>query len=133
MKKEEANHYGQQREQTAARIKRMRECLGYTQEMVAERAKISVENYKKIEDDSNAMSISSLRGIQRALEVSFDYLLEGDVEPIEQLWQKINASETPVKLALLIRLIQFFARDGMTKKEILDCLEDNLQNHGAEQ
>ena len=40
--------------ETAQRIRTLRERMGYTQESAAELAGLSAENYKKIEEGSNA-------------------------------------------------------------------------------
>lgn len=110
------------REETAARIRRKRESLGLTQEKMAECAGLTLDNYKKIEDGTNAMSISSLRCVQKALDVSFDYLLEGSHDSFETLWKEINACDVRERTLLLLKMVAELSRTGFTEKEFREYL-----------
>lgn len=111
-----------QREETAARIRRKRESMGLTQEKMAENAGLSLDNYKKIEDGSNAMSITSLRCVQKALGVSFDYLLDGSQDSLDELWKEINACDVKEKIILLIKMVAEMSRTNFTEKEFREYL-----------
>ncbi len=114
--------------QTAERIRKSRERIGYTQEETAEKAGLTAENYKKIEEGNNAMSIDSLRKVQKALDVSFDYILDGRTEPGEKLWQQVNSSDFQVRMSVFARLLRQFSREAISKEEIADCIWEALSD-----
>ena len=92
--------------ETAQRIRAVRERMGYTQEGAAELAGLSVENYKKIEEGSNAMSIYSLRRIQEAFEVTFDYILLGATDEKADLWQHVNTTDFNTRIMIFAKLLK---------------------------
>lgn len=75
---------------------------------------------------TNAMSMASLRGVQEALDVSFDYLLDGEVEPSEKLWHQINASNNKIGMEILIKLIRKFSGEVFTESELKQNLAADI-------
>lgn len=96
----------QKQVETAERIRHLREQMGMTQEEMAERAGLKLDNYKKIESGENAMSMDSLRGVQSAFDVSFDYLLDGKQDDIEELWQKVNTYSKEECIEFMVKMIR---------------------------
>ncbi len=127
MRKEENGENRKQVLQTAARIKKLRERQGYTQEQIAEKSGLTAENYKKIEDGSNAMSITSLRKVQKVLDVSFDYILDGETEDREALWKKLNACDFHGRMMIFARLLRQFSEEDISKEEIAECVCEALE------
>ena len=113
-------------EETARRIKEYRERLNKTQQQMADSVKMKIENYKKIEDGSNAMSIRSLRKIQKALDVSFDYILEGEIEPSDDLWHKINACDNEECMKLLVKMIKKVSNVEFGEQELSDLAAEKI-------
>lgn len=93
---------------SAARLKKIREDLGYTQERFAEILGISLSGYIKIENGRNRVSENILRKLHENLNVSADYILFGVIEDDEILWDKVKKSTEADKMALLIRLLLYF-------------------------
>lgn len=60
------------------RIRYKRNHLGFTQEYVAEKLDISLRFYQMIERGEKSVSLETLTGLGRVLNVSVDYLLFGD-------------------------------------------------------
>jgi transcriptional regulator with XRE-family HTH domain len=67
------------------RIKMLREKAGLTQEDMAECFKISQSNYGRLEKDDERISVPRLKTIASILEVSTNFLLngEGDSKPLD--------------------------------------------------
>lgn len=60
------------------RIQCERNHLGFTREYVAEKLNISLRFYQMIERGEKSVSLETLIGLGRVLNVSVDYLLFGD-------------------------------------------------------
>lgn len=60
------------------RIRCKRNHLGFTREYVAEKLDISLRFYQMIERGEKSVSLETLIGLGRVLNVSVDYLLFGD-------------------------------------------------------
>lgn len=112
----------EQKQKTAARIRREREILGLTQDRMAEKLGLSADNYKKIEEGINGMSMQSLRSIRNALNVSYDYLLDGQQETLEQIARQVNALSRAEQMALLIRIVSNLSRTKFDEAAVLHCM-----------
>ena len=64
------------------RIRRVREALGMTREQVSEAAGISSQFLFYIETGRKSMSAKTIVNLAKALNVSTDYLLLGNIEPV---------------------------------------------------
>ncbi|MGN0602268.1 MAG: helix-turn-helix domain-containing protein [Oscillospiraceae bacterium] len=62
------------------RIKRQREALGFTQQVIYEKIDVSQNHYSRIENGRVGMSIEVLLQISEILNVSTDYILTGKFE-----------------------------------------------------
>ncbi len=100
-----------ERVETAGRIREVRLKAGLTQEKMAELLEISLSAYKKIESAENQISIDGLRKLEKELRASADYVLFGEQEGIESLWETLLNSEEYDKLRILIRLVNYFSRN----------------------
>lgn len=122
MEKYKKSQIEEQKQKTAARIRREREILGLTQDRMAEKLGLSADNYKKIEEGINGMSMQSLRSIRNALDVSYDYLLEGKQESLEQVARHANALSRAEQIALLIRIVSNLSRTTFDETAVLRCM-----------
>lgn len=122
MEKYNKSQINEQKQKTAARIRREREILGLTQDRMAEKLGLSADNYKKIEEGINGMSMQSLRSIRNALDVSYDYLLDGKQETLEEIARQVNALSRAEQMALLIRIVSNLSRTKFDEAAILHCM-----------
>ena len=104
-----------ERAETAGRIREVRLKAGLTQEKMAELLEISLSAYKKIESAENQISIDGLRKLEKELQASADYVLFGEQEGIEGIWETLLNSEEYDKLRILIRLVNYFSRKKSSK------------------
>lgn len=105
------NDTSDDRIQSAARLRSIRDEFGMTQEEFAEILGISVSAYKKLESGENQVSISSLKNLRARKNVSSDYILYGDEPDLDGVWTKIaNCSEMD-KFILFFRLFKHFTND----------------------
>lgn len=95
---------------TAARIRKIRETAGLTQEAFAEILGISLSGYKKIENAENQISLSGLRKLNRKLQVSTDYILLGEHEQPNIVWDQIMNCSDSDKMFLMIKLLFYFTK-----------------------
>lgn len=95
---------------SAARIRKIREEGGYTQEQFAEILEISLSGYKKIENAENQISLNGLRKLEKKLHISADYILFGANENFEAVWEKVQACTDANKMRLMITLMLYFSR-----------------------
>lgn len=71
--------------QIAQRISERRKKIGYTQEQLAEKADVTPQFVSYAESGKRAMRPENLMKIAKALNVSADYLLTGDIIDKDQL------------------------------------------------
>lgn len=95
---------------TAARIRQIRETAGLTQESFAEILGISLSGYKKIENAENQISLNGLRKLNRKLQVSTDYILLGENEHSNIVWDQIMNCSDSDKMFLMIKLLFYFTK-----------------------
>ncbi len=94
-----------------ARLRKMREDLGYTQEQFSQILGINISTYKKIETYNRRISLDNLMTLHEKLNVSVDYILFGDRTPQEQAWtEMLNCTETD-KVILFLRLFRYFTQN----------------------
>ena len=96
---------------SASRIRQIRERAGFTQEQFAEILGISLSGYKKIENAENQISLNGLRKLERKLQVSADYILFGENESPDVMWERIQNCTDSDKLYLMIKLLFYFANN----------------------
>lgn len=94
----------QNNKEIAGRLKGLRLDLKYTQEQFAEFLDISVQLYKKMESGENNISIATLHKMKKKLSFSVDYLLFGEKDDQEGIWNKVIALDDSDKEKLLLRL-----------------------------
>ncbi|MDE6713605.1 MAG: helix-turn-helix domain-containing protein [Lachnospiraceae bacterium] len=95
----------------AGRLKELRLNLKYTQEQFAEFLDISVQLYKKMESGENNISIATLHKMKKKLRFSVDYLLFGEKDDQESIWNRVIALDDSDKEKLLIRLFVMMTSD----------------------
>ncbi len=117
-----------ERMQSATRLRQIRENANLTQERFAEILGISLSAYKKVESGENQVSLSCLRNLYNAMNVSTDYILYGDNKNLDDTWRMIlNCSESD-KMFLLLRLLVYFT----IIKDTEFPLQDNQSNKDKE-
>ncbi len=87
------------------RIRDARRKKGLTIEQMSERMEMSEPGYRKIESGAGGMSEKTLRKLQAALGVSFDYILRGNRTDKEALVEEVHASLPGTKMEILIRIL----------------------------
>ncbi|MDE6529395.1 MAG: helix-turn-helix domain-containing protein [Lachnospiraceae bacterium] len=95
----------------AGRLKELRLNLKYTQEQFAEFLDISVQLYKKMESGENNISIATLHKMKKKLRFSVDYLLFGEKDDQEAIWNRMTALDDSDKEKLLLRLFIMMTSD----------------------
>ncbi len=95
----------------AGRLKELRLDLKYTQEQFAEFLDISVQLYKKMESGENNISIATLHKMKKKLSFSVDYLLFGEKDDQEAIWNKVISLDDSDKEKLLLRLFVMMTSD----------------------
>ena len=88
-----------------SRITKLRKNRGYTREVLAERANISVQFLSDIEKDKKSMTINTLRKLSKALFVTTDYIVNGDES--DELKAMLNAMSIENK-KFAIKLLEVF-------------------------
>jgi len=88
------------------RISMQRKSLGLTQEQVAELADISPQLLSNAENGTRAISSDKLYRISKALKVSADYLLSGEMAEKDNnlLYEKIS-NTTPEKIKAIDKIV----------------------------
>lgn len=95
----------------AGRLKELRLNLKYTQEQFAEFIDISVQLYKKMESGENNISIATLHKMKKKLEFSVDYLLFGEKDAQEAVWNRVVALDDSDKEKILLKLFSLMTSD----------------------
>lgn len=103
--------------ETGVRLKKVRENMKLTQEAFAAKLKISVSAYKKLESGENGLSTRTLRKLRKE-NVSSDYLLFGEIRPVDKLWFEIENSKAEEKMEILLRLVLDYTRDEVSGEQI---------------
>jgi transcriptional regulator with XRE-family HTH domain len=78
---------------TGARVRKIRETKGWSQDSLAEKAKISKSYLSEIENNKTSPGGQTLLQVANALGATVDYLLQGNVEPS-------NAPQTAIVIPL---------------------------------
>ena len=98
------------------RIKRRRNELGWTQDVLAEKAGISKSFLSDLENGKRSVGADTLLDISRALSLSLDYLMTGEEPETEQTEVQIPSS-----------LASFAAKTGVSFRQALTLLEMQQQ------
>lgn len=105
--------------ETGARILQVRKERGLTREGLAERADISVQFLADIERGAKSMTISTLRKLCAALNVTTDFIVNG-VDPAspedETAWLDLYRSLPERDRPYAAELIRTFAKAGQERK-----------------
>lgn len=97
-------------QETALRLQKIRRNARMTQEEFAEELDISVSAYKKLKRAERQISVDVLRRMEQKFRVSADYILFGEQENLDKVWEALlNCSEQD-KMFLLLRLMDYFTR-----------------------
>lgn len=111
MRKVHAMEKSRNNKEIAGRLKELRLNLKYTQEQFAEFLDISVQLYKKMESGENNISIATLHKMKKKLEFSVDYLLFGEKDDQETVWNRVISLDDSDKEKLLLRLFVMMTSD----------------------
>ncbi|NWJ94159.1 MAG: helix-turn-helix transcriptional regulator [Chloroflexi bacterium] len=123
-------------------IKAYREGLGWSQNDLAKKARISQGTLSRIEANIQKPSTSSLISIAQVLGTPIDHLLQADQTPVltsvEQLGTKKISSTfidelydlenqlTPQQRTIVLKVARAFAFETSTKKHLQDDATENL-------
>lgn len=99
------------KKEIAGRLKELRLNLKYTQEQFAEFLDISVQLYKKMESGENNISIATLHKMKNKLDFSVDYILFGEKDDQEAVWNRVVALDDSAKEKLFLRLFLLLTSD----------------------
>lgn len=113
--------------ETADRLRYLREQMGYTQEVFANRLNISLSAYKKIESAENNVSVNVLRKLNE-MDVSSDFILFGHQTDVDTARSSIQRCSEADKLYLCVMLIlHFVEKKGYSDKADLDAIFDVIK------
>ena len=92
------------------RIRNRRDELGFTQEYAAEKVGVTTRYYQMIERGEKTVSLDTIIKLSRALTISIDFLLFGNVaysmdNPIVNLLERLS----PVQRADALKIFQIYA------------------------
>lgn len=105
---------------TAERLRGIRERMGCTQEVFANKLNISLSAYKKIEGAENNVSVNVLKKLNE-MKVSSDYILFGEKGDVDSVWRDIQTCTEEDKLYICIMLmIHFVEMRGIDKNNDMD-------------
>lgn len=101
------------------RVKEIRLMTGLTQKEFARELRMSREGYQKLECGYNNVSLDVLEGLKRVYGVSSDYLLYGELQKEEKIWEQLENCSEATRLDVLLRLVEYFsaADKGLFKRE----------------
>lgn len=88
------------------RLRRRRNELGFTQESVSDKNNISLRFYQMIERGEKSLSLDTLIGLSKTLNISIDYLLFGDMphaldNPIADIISSLSSDQRSDALKIL--------------------------------
>ena len=98
------------------RIRERRDELGWTQDVLAERAGISKGFLSDLENNKRSIGATKLHDIARVLNVSLDYLMAGTASKLVQKAVRVPAS-----------LSQFAGSAGLEYREVMALLDMQRQ------
>jgi transcriptional regulator with XRE-family HTH domain len=98
------------------RIKKRRNELGWTQDVLAEKAGISKSFLSDLENSKRSIGADTLLEVGRALSLSLDYLMAGQVSETE-----------PTEVQIPSSLALFAAKAGLSFRQALTLLEMQQQ------
>ena len=105
---------------TAERLRLIRERMGCTQEVFANKLNISLSAYKKIEGAENNVSVNVLKKLNE-MRISSDYVLFGEKGDVDSVWRDIQTCTEEDKLYLCIMLmLHFVETKGVDKNNDMD-------------
>lgn len=97
-----------ERTERAARVKHVRETLGLTQEVFAERLGVQFNTYKMVESGTNNLSLDMMIRLKETFGISVDYLLFGEAKTLDDVWFLVKNCEEYEKMKIMWRLLQYF-------------------------
>lgn len=107
---------------TADRLRCVRERMGCTQEVFANKLNISLSAYKKIEGAENNVSVNVLKKLNE-MNVSSDYILFGEQNNKDAAWRIIQSCPEEDKLYLCIMLmLHFIEKKGYDNEADIDTM-----------
>lgn len=92
------------------RIKTIRNQLGLTQEAFAEQLDISYSAYKKLESGENIPSVDTLYKFKTRFHVSADYLLFGESNSVNDIWNKFLNTTVQGQAELYYRILYYYTK-----------------------
>lgn len=98
------------KKERAERVKEVRLLTGLTQREFAEGLQMSREGYQKLECGYNNVSLDVLEGLKKQYGVSSDYLLYGEVQEEEKIWEQLGNCSEATRLEVLVRLFDYFSK-----------------------
>lgn len=99
--------------EAGCRLKKVREEMHLTQEAFASKLDISVSAYKKIEGGENGVSTKVLRQLRR-MNISSDYILFGEITPVDKIWYEVDNSTAKDKMEIFLRLLLEYTKDEVS-------------------
>lgn len=113
--------------EAADRLRCLRERMGYTQEVFANKLNVSLSAYKKIESAENNVSLNVLRKLNE-MDVSSDFILFGVQADVDNAWRTIQRCSEEDKLYLCIMLVlHFVEKKGYNDKSDIDAIFDIIK------
>lgn len=97
------------KKERADRIKQIRVLTGMTQKQFAEELRMSREGYQKLERGENNVSLDVLESLKRVYGISADYILYGELEGEEKIWDMLINCSDDTRLVVLLRLAVYFS------------------------
>ncbi len=97
------------KKERAERLKTIRLLAGLTQKQFAAQLGMSREGYQKLECGYNNISLDVLEGLKRVYGVSADYLLYGELQEEEKIWDMLSNCSEATRLEVLVRLVEYFS------------------------
>ena len=94
------------------RIRQIRECQKKTREQISEIANISPQFLFDIESGKKGMTSQTIINLAKALNVSTDFILTGNVTPLAKIVNNLEGL-APDKLNLAEEFIKFFSKGAM--------------------
>ncbi|MBP3621138.1 MAG: helix-turn-helix transcriptional regulator [Lachnospiraceae bacterium] len=113
--------------ETADRLRCLRERMGCTQEVFANKLNVSLSAYKKIESAENNVSLNVLRKLNE-MDVSSDFILFGTQTDVDGAWRAIQRCSEEDKLYLCIMMIlHFVEKKGYSDKTDIDAIFEMIK------
>lgn len=118
------------KKERAERLKTIRLLAGLTQKQFAAQLGMSREGYQKLECGCNNISLDVLEGLKRVYGVSADYLLYGELQEEEKIWDMLSNCSEATRLEVLVRLVEYFSstEEGLFGQK--DFSVKNIPKHG---